>query len=117
MAPQTTALAKYNTAGLVIQDVSGSLFIIFVLNSSPTRSLISGKLLGGRSEPDQAAKSEPQPHHNNFLCLNLFNQNGIFVLPQYSEFSFRKLVLCAAHSILTHSRYCRKVRWELLALS
>lgn len=105
MALHTTALAKYNTTELVIQDVPGSLFIIFVLNSSPNRSLISGKLLG-RSEPHQAAKSEPQPHHNNFLCLfNLLNQNGIFVLPQFSEFNFRNLVPCAAHSILTHSKY------------
>lgn len=72
---------------MVIQDGHVRLFI-FVLNWSPTRGLISGKLLGGRSELHQPGKSEPQPHHTHFLCsLNLFNQNGISDFPQTSELS------------------------------
>lgn len=121
MAPQTTALTKYNTAGLVTQhvpNITGSLFIIFVLNSSPSRSLISKKLEGGRSGWHQAGKSESQPRPNHFLCLfNLFNQNGIFVLPQHSEFSLRQSARCAAHSILAHSKGYRKAGQELSDLS
>lgn len=98
-------------------NVTGTLVRLLVLNSSPSRSLSSGKLQAGGSALHQAAKSELRPHHNHFPCpVNLFNQNGNFVFPQYSEFSSRK----QRYVQHTHSctlRGCRKAGQVLPASS